>query len=101
MLMFPEGQDGKRGAEAEEDSKWKWALGAWREPCPGARGQVDIYTGFPGASRDSEPSPEAENSDDNDHQDQHHAHDRSACNQGQLLPPALTLWGRKKRDQET
>ena len=87
--MFPEGQDGKRGAETEKDSKWKWA--SWREPCPGARGQVAIYTGFTGAFRDSEPSPEAENSDDNDHQDQHHAHNCSACNQGQLLPPAVSL----------
>jgi hypothetical protein len=40
---------------------------------------------------DSEALPEAENSDDNNHQDQHHAHNRCACNQGQLLPPALTL----------
>lgn len=48
--------------------------------------------GPPGAP---ECSPEAENSNDNDHQDQHHTHDCRACDQGQLLPPALGLWGRK------
>lgn len=35
--------------------------------------------------------PEAENCNDDDHQDQDHSHNRSACNQGQLLPPALAL----------
>lgn len=48
--------------------------------------------GPPGAP---ECSPEAENGNDNDHQDQHHTHDGRACDQGQLLPPVLVLWGRK------
>lgn len=56
---------------------------------------------FHRASRRPELSPEAKDCDDNNHQDQHHTHDRSACNQGQLLPPALLFWGRKAMIRKT
>lgn len=92
---------GREELGSKKDSQWKWALGASMEACPGARGKVAIYTGFTGDSRCPEFSPEAENCDDNDHQDQHHTHNHSACNQCQLLPPALIFWGRKNMIRRT
>lgn len=69
--------------------------GALREACLEQEGRWPSTRASPRASGCPARSPETENSDDNDHQDQHHTHDGRACDQGQLLPPALILWGRK------
>lgn len=68
---------------SEKISSGDGPLGQPRRLAPEQEGR------FHRASWCPELSPEAKNCDDNNHQDQHNTHDRSACNQGQLLPPAL------------
>lgn len=89
------GRGGQKSFQGERS-----ILRARREASLEQEGSWSSTWASPRASRCPESLPEAKNSNDNDHQDQHHTHDSCARDQGQLLPPALVLWDRKTRDQK-